>query len=371
MIPVSNPKAEYEHHRAAIQQAVMDVLESGWYIHGQQVKGFEAEFAAWCGVPACAGVANGTDAISLALQAVGVGPGDEVITVSHTAVATVAAIELIGAVPVFADIDPATRGLDPAALPGLRSPKTRAIVPVHINGQPVELDAILAFAKQHGLKVVEDCAQAHGAQIGDRRVGSMGDAGAFSFYPTKNLGALGDGGAVVSSDPAVIERVRLLREYGWAERYISHIAGRNSRLDELQAAILRVKLPHLDAANARRRAIASRYHARLAGTGLTLPTAAPGTEHVFHLYVVEHPERDALAAFLRERGVATALHYPQAVHQQPAYAGRLRGGDALPRTEALYRRLLSLPMFPELTDAEVDQVCDAVLDWAKSAAPAS
>lgn len=362
VVQVANPKAQYEAHAAEIKAAIERVLESGWYILGTEVKQFEAEFAAFLGLPHAIGVANGTDALVLALKAVGVEPGDEVLTVSHSAVATVAAIELAGAVPVFVDIDPVRRCMDPEAIAPLVTPRTKAIVPVHVYGQPADMERLMEVARASGLKVVEDCAQAHGARIGDRTVGTFGDAAAFSFYPTKNLGAIGDGGGVATADPGVAERVRWLREYGWKERYVSFLAGGNSRLDELQAAILRVKLPHLARDNSRRRAIAERYTAALPA-GVKGPAQVPGTTPVVHLYVVETDDRTALQAHLKSQGIATAFHYPQAIHQQPAYQGRIRGGDRLPNTEALYRRLLSLPMYPELSDDEVQRVCAALASW--------
>jgi len=362
-IPVANPGAQFKAHEEKIRAAIDEVLTSGWYILGPQVRAFEEEFAAFCGARSCVGAASGTDALVLALLATGVAPGDEVITVSHTAVATVAAIEEIGAVPVFADIDPVSRCLDPAALPPLIGPRTKAIIPVHIFGQPADLPAIVALAQAHRLIVIEDCAQAHGAEIAGRRVGSFGHAATFSFYPTKNLGAIGDGGAVVTNEPELGERCRALREYGWQERYVSSLAGINSRLDELQAAILRVKLPHLATDNGRRRDIAAAYRQALEGTGISPPAQLDGTLHAMHLFVVESDRRDALSRQLAAHGVASARHYPLPVHQQPAYAGRIRGGDALPVTERLYGRLLSLPMFPELTDSEVGRVCDALKSW--------
>jgi len=305
----------------------------------------------------------GTDAVALALRSCGIEPGDEVLTVSHTAVATVAAIEQIGAVPVFADIDPVTRCLAPATIPALVSPRMRAVVVVHVYGQPALMADIMTVAASHGLKVVEDCAQAHGAAIDGRRVGTFGDAAAFSFYPTKNLGAIGDGGAVATNDSGVAERCRWLREYGWKERYISFMPGTNSRLDELQATILRVKLPRLSADNARRREIALRYDGALAGSSLVPPASVPGTLHAMHLYVVESSARDELERFLYARGIGTARHYPLPIHQQPAYTGRIRGGEYLTVTERLYGRILSLPMYPELRDEQVERICKALVEY--------
>jgi dTDP-4-amino-4,6-dideoxygalactose transaminase len=365
-IPVASPLKQYQAHKHAIDEAISRVLLSGRYILGDEVAGFEREFAGYLGAQHCVAVANGTEALCLALKACGIRAGDEVITVSHTAVATVAAIELIGAVPVFVDIDPVSRCLDYTLIEGALSPRTRAVLPVHVYGQPAAMEEICAIAVKHNLCVVEDCAQACGAMIADRKAGTFGHAAAFSFYPTKNLGAIGDGGAVVTEDPAVSERVRILREYGWKERYISSEQGMNSRLDEIQAAILRVKLPFLNSENARRRAIAERFSRAIKGNSLVPPRPVPGTMHVMHLYVVESPERDALQAFLNERGIGTALHYPRAVHQQGAYAGRIRGSENLPITERLYETLLSLPLYPELRDDEVERICTALADWCSS-----
>ncbi len=365
-IPVASPLKQYQSHKSAIDEAINRVLHSGRYILGKEVAGFEEEFAGYLGVRHCVTVANGTEAVCLALKACGIRAGDEVITVSHTAVATVAAIELVGAVPVFVDIDPVSRCMDHTMIESALSPETRAILPVHVYGQSAAMSEICAIALRHGLRVVEDCAQACGARIGDRKVGTFGHAAAFSFYPTKNLGAIGDGGAVATNDPEVSERVRVLREYGWKERYISSEQGMNSRMDEIQAAILRVKLPFLDEENARRRAIAERFSSALDRGSVIPPRPMPGTGHVMHLYVVESPERDALQAFLNERGIGTAHHYPQAVHQQGAYAGRVRGSDNLPVTERFYDTLVSLPLYPELQHDEVERIYTALADWCAS-----
>jgi dTDP-4-amino-4,6-dideoxygalactose transaminase len=290
-----------------------------------------------------------------------------VLTVSHTAVATVAAIEMVGASPVLVDIEDEGMTMSPDSLEAtvlaLQSQhRFRAIVPVHLYGRPADMTAILAIADRFGLNVIEDAAQAHGAELAGRRAGTLGDIGAFSFYPTKNLGALGDGGALSTNDATLAERARALREYGWRSRYVSDEPGINSRLDELQAAILRVKLRYLDMENLRRRHIAAAYDERLAKTSYRLPASAPDMSHVYHQYVIRTPDRDALRARLAERGVNTLIHYPLAVHQQPAYAGRLAttpGG--LPVTEAVCRQILSIPVQPELTDEEVNAVCDALL----------
>lgn len=359
MIPVTDLQRQHALLRERLNAAAGRVIDSGWFILGPEVRAFEEEFAAWVGTAACVGVASGTDAITLALRALGIGAGDEVITVSHTAVATVAAIVNAGAVPVLVDINEQTFTMDPAACARAITPRTRAIVPVHLYGHPADMPAIMALAAQHGLKVIEDCAQAHGALCHGRRVGTWGDCAAFSFYPTKNLGALGDGGAVVTSDTTLAERLRELRQYGWRERYISAQHGMNSRLDEVQAALLREKLPHVDGWNAARCAHAARYAAQL--QGVRTPTVMHGCTHVHHLYVVRAARRDALAAYLKTRGIATALHYPAPVHLQPAY-GALATQPLLV-TESVCRDILTLPMFPELREDEVDAVCQAVAEF--------
>ena len=356
-------KAAYRRLQTEIDAATARVMSSGWYILGPEVAAFESEFAAYLGVEQAVGVASGTDAVLLALRALGIGPGDEVITVAHTAVATVAAIELAGATPRLVDIDAATYTLDPAQLAAAITPRTRAVVPVHLYGAPADMDAVLAVAHAHGLLIVEDCAQAHGARYRGRMVGALGDAAAFSFYPTKNLGALGDGGAVATNRPEVAERLRLLRQYGWRERYVSDVTGTNSRLDELQAAILRVRLRHLDEENEARRRLAARYDAALAGLPITLPTARADDRAVYHLYVIRTAVRDALAAHLRARGIGTGVHYPVPVHRQPAYAHLGCGPGSLPATEAAAAEVLSLPMYPDLLPTAVDTIAAAIRDY--------
>lgn len=358
MIPVANPLAQYLTHEPAIKEAIERVLAGGWYIMGPEVAAFEREFAAYCGAAHCVGLASGTDALLLALKSSGVGSGDEVITVSQTAVATVAAIELAGAIPVFCDIEPVRRCMDPDCIEPLINSRTKAIVPVHLYGHPAAMHEICAIARKNGLKVIEDCAQAHGAMIGDQRVGTFGDAAAFSFYPTKNLGAIGDGGAVVTQSEEIAEQLVLLRQYGWKERYISHISGMNSRLDELQAAILRVKLPALDADNRKRRDIAAAYDAALDSSCFLGPQIQPGTTHVMHLYVVEClQERQKLMESAKKSGVTTAIHYPQPVHWQPAYKRYLRSGQQLPVTDSLVSGILSIPIYPELEGDQIEVIC--------------
>ncbi len=360
-IPQTNPKAGYLARRGEIDAAVARVLDSGWYILGAEVAGFEREFASYIRVGHAVGVGSGTDALQLALRACGVGAGDLVITVSHTAVATVAAIGLCGAGPVFVDIDPTTFTMEPErleeAIRKSHGGRLKAVVPVHLYGLPADMASIGEIARRHGLRVVEDCAQSHGASIDGRKTGTFGDIAAFSFYPTKNLGALGDGGMVTTGDPDLAEHVRRLREYGWRERYVSGEPGLNSRLDELQAAILRVKLRYLDEDNASRRRIAGLYDSLLTGTGLVLPRGRAGAEHVYHQYVIRSRERDALRRHLRERGIGTLVHYPVPVHLQPAYAASPGEGRRLPHTEKVAGEILSLPIYPELDEESVRRVC--------------
>lgn len=362
-IPVASPLDQYKKHQKEIQEAIEKVLEGGRYILGNEVSGFEKEFADFLGAKYSTGVANGTEAISLALKACEIGAGDEVITVSHTAVATVAAIELIGAVPVFVDIDPITRCMNADLIPDVITPKTKAILPVHIYGQPAPMHEIVDVSQRYGLIVVEDCAQACGSDISGQKVGTFGHASAFSFYPTKNLGAIGDGGAVVTSSSGIWERTQMLREYGWKERYISSEPGMNSRLDEIQAAILRVKLPYLQKDNARRREIARKYSLAVDESVIICPRLLPGTAHSMHLYVVESQVRGELQTFLNGRNIGTAFHYPRSVHQQDAYKDRIRGSQNLPVTEKLYERILSLPLYPELEEPDVTRICSALSDW--------
>jgi dTDP-4-amino-4,6-dideoxygalactose transaminase len=372
-VPFGAPGRQTAAIQEELHAALARVLASGWYILGQEVQQFEAEFAAYCGAAHAVGVASGTDALYLALAALDIGPGDEVITVANACMYQVAAILQTGALPVLVDIDPLTHTLDPEALAAAITPRTRAVLPVHLYGRLAPMAAITRIAEQHGLAVVEDAAQAHGAWATDatgspRRAGTWGTCACFSFYPTKNLGGLGDGGAVLTHDAALAERLRRLRQYGWESKYRgSEPGGRNSRLDELQAALLRVKLAHLDGWNAARRERAAWYGALLGATPLFLPPDAPG--HVYHLYVVTSDQRDALRAHLSAAGVGTDVHYPLPTHLQPAYAGpppatRPTGTGTLPHTERQAGRVLSLPLYPELTRAEVEQVAAAVQAFA-------
>jgi dTDP-4-amino-4,6-dideoxygalactose transaminase len=358
----ADPQAGYRSAAADIDAAIRRVLESGCYILGPETEAFEREFAAYLGVPACVGVASGTDALELALRAGGVGPGDRVVTVANTVSATAAAIAATGAMPLYVEIEPDTMLMDPAALAVLlgtvRDPRIKAVVPVHLYGQPADMPRIVGIAREHNLLVVEDCAQAHGAAVGGRRAGAWGQLAAFSFYPTKNLGAFGDGGAVAGTDAALVEKVRLLRQYGWRRRYVSDQPGRNSRLDELQSAILRVRLPRLDADNARRAALAARYSERLRGAPLTLPAAAGDRTHVWHQYVVRTPQREELRARLEAQGVRCGVLYPVPLHRQPAYH---RPELSLPVTERACAEVLSLPLHPGLDPGDVDTLSDLVL----------
>jgi dTDP-4-amino-4,6-dideoxygalactose transaminase len=343
--------------RAELDAAIAGALDEARFVGGSPVAEFERAWAGYCGAEHAVAVASGTDALELALRAAGVGAGDEVITAANTCVPTVAAIASTGATPVLADADPQTRTLDPEAVARAIGARTRAIVPVHLYGRCADMDGIVVLAREHGLAVVEDAAQAHGAEHQGRRAGALGDAAAFSFYPTKNLGALGDAGAVVTGDAGLAERVRMLRSYGERERYRSELPGRNSRLDTLQAAVLSAKLPRLDSWNERRRELAERYRAGLADVPLELPDEPAGGAHAFHLYVVRVAQRERFRAELARAGIETLVHYDRAVHEQPAYSALARD---LPVSEALAREVVSLPLYPELRDDEVDAVVSAV-----------
>lgn len=361
MLPFNNLKPLHEPLLPEIADAVARVLQRGWFILGPEGEAFEDAFARYHGVKHAVGVANGTDAIELALRAAGVGPGDEVITVAHTAVATVCAVERAGARPVLVDIDPATYTMAPAAAAAAITPRTRALLPVHLYGRPADMPALQALAERHHLVLIEDCAQAHGARLGDQLVGTFGALAAFSFYPTKNLGACGDGGAVITNDAALAGRLRRLRTYGQTDRYHHAERGINSRLDEIQAAILSIKLQHLDAHNRERRAGAEIYHAELP-RDVVVPLVVPGLYHTFHLYVVRHPRRDRLRERLQERGIGALIHYPVPVHRQPAYADLGYGPGSLPATEQTAAEILSLPLYVGLPAADIRRVAHAVAE---------
>lgn len=373
-IPVIDLRAQYLALQPELDAAVQRTLDSGWYILGKEVAAFEEEFATYLlgenrqdhAHFSCVGVNSGTDALHLALRACGIGPGDEVITVSHTAVATVAAIRLTGATPVLVDVTPETYTIDPAAVAMAITPKTKAIIPVHLYGHPAPLAPILALGRQYGIPVIEDCAQAHGARYHGDRVGTLGDLACFSFYPTKNLGALGDGGAVAGHNEQLMAKVRSLREYGWTPeaRYISQHEGLNSRLDELQAAILRVKLRYLDQWNQARRALAAIYADALPAQ-IGKPTELPGCEHVYHLYVIRVPAREALRQHLQAARVNSAIHYPAAVHQQPAYEMGNLVVHRMAQTEAAVTEILTLPLYPQMSAEQAQTVAAIVCDFVK------
>ncbi|HEY7411649.1 MAG TPA: DegT/DnrJ/EryC1/StrS family aminotransferase [Vicinamibacteria bacterium] len=361
-VPMVDLRAQLARIRGEVEEALARVVSSTQFIGGEECARFEEEFAAYCGVRHAVGVANGTDALILALRAFGVGPGDEVITVANTFIATGEAILLVGARPAFVDVEEDTATLDPRALEKALTPRARLVLPVHLYGHPADMAPIRAFAARHGLPVLEDAAQAHGAELEGRRAGALGDAACFSFYPAKNLGAYGDAGMVVTDDGAFAQRVRQIGNHGaGAHRYDNVVLGTNSRLDALQAAVLRVKLRHLDAWNAERRRVVSAYHAALAAVpGLVLPRERAGARSAWHLYTVRTPERDALQAHLKERGIATAVHYPRPIHLQPALAAAGgRAGD-LPVSERLSREVLSLPLYPELDQDAVTRIAHEV-----------
>ena len=363
MIPCSNPLKQYLSKKDEIDSAIQKVMSEGWYILGKEVQSFEKEFANYLGVNFVIGVGSGTEALHIALKACGVGIGDEVLTVSHTAVATASAIELCGATPVFVDIEPGFYTIDPGKIESAITKKTKAIIPVHIYGQSADLDEITAIARSKNLFVIEDCAQAHGAMYRDKCLGSIGDVGCFSFYPTKNLGALGDGGAVVTNNKELAEKIGLLREYGWKERYVSEIAGWNSRLDELQAAILRIKLKYLDHDNQSRIRIASIYDENLKGAAVTIPIRRNDSKHVFHLYVVRSKRREKLKDFLKSREIGALIHYPMPIHLQPGYKRYLNSD--LTETERTALEVLSLPMYPELDDKDIHSVIEQIFEFEK------
>jgi hypothetical protein len=362
-----NLSAAYRVLAADIDEAVRRVLESGQYILGGEVAAFEIEFAQWLGGGHAVGCASGTDALSLALRSFGIGPMSTVVTVSHTSVATVAAIEMVGATPLLIDIEAGHFTLDAQELaavlenPPPNLPPICAVIPVHIYGQAADLRPILELCADRGMIVIEDCAQAQGASYLGARVGTLGDAATFSFYPTKNLGAIGDGGLVSFRDSEVAERAQALRQYGWRNRFVSQEPGINSRLDEIQAAILRTKLPHLDRSNARRDEIATAYDGALATLSVAPPLRRADCRHVFHQYVVRVNRRDSFQARLREFGIATGIHYPIPVHEQPAYANRvLLGPSACTTTSVVAQEIVSLPMYPELTDGQVEKICTSL-----------
>lgn len=363
-VPFLNLKNQSAEFRSEIQSALDQVLTDCNFILGKPVADFEEAFAAYCGCRYSIGVASGLDALKLILRAMDIGSGDEVITVSHTFIATALAVSSVGALPVLVEADSATYTMDTSAFAAAITPRTKAVIPVHLYGQTADMEPIIAIARRRGLKVIEDACQAHGACYEGRRAGFIGDAAAFSFYPGKNLGAYGDGGAVTTDDPALADRIRTLRNYGSAKKYYHDEPGENSRLDTLQAAVLGVKLKYLDAGNAARRAAAAFYTEQLQTSGdIITPAVRRGSEHVFHLYVIQTGRRDALQKHLLERGVECLIHYPVPVHLQKAYASRgWKQGD-FPLTERLAGRILSLPVFPGITEAQIGYVCDLIKEF--------
>jgi dTDP-4-amino-4,6-dideoxygalactose transaminase len=374
-VPFVDLQAQYRSVKAEVDEAIQRVLDTSAFILGREVEAFERAFAEYVGAADCVGVSNGTAAIQLALQACGVGPGDEVVVPANTFFATAEAVSTAGATPVFVDCDPATSNIDAARIEEVITERTRAVIPVHLYGQPADLDPIFEIAERRGLIVIEDAAQAHGARYKGRRVGALARAGCFSFYPGKNLGAYGEGGAVVTDDAGVARRLRMLRDHGSERKYRHELVGYNFRLEGIQGAVLNVKLRHLDDWNALRRRHAARYRellAPLAGSGaLALPAEAEYAEHVYHLFVVRTDARDGLQRHLSAAGVQTGIHYPVPVHLQPAYAALGHEEGDFPNAESQARRVLSLPMFAELTEAQIRYVADALADFCHETAAAA
>lgn len=361
-IPFLDLGASYQEIKTDIDSAIQRVLDSGWYILGPEVDAFEAEWADYCGAAHAVGVANGLDALILALRALNVGPGDEVIVPSNTYIATWLAVSAVGARPLPVEPDPATYNIDPARIESAITPKTRAILPVHLYGQPADLDPILAIAKKYGLFVVEDAAQAHGALYKGKVIGAHSDIVCWSFYPGKNLGAFGDGGAITTNSDEIADRIRVMRNYGSRVKYVNEVQGVNSRLDPIQAAVLRAKLPYLDKWTGRRRKIAAAYNHGLDGHDLALPYVPDWAEPAWHLYVIRTRERNTLQKHLTERGVGTLIHYPIPPHMQQAYAGLGYKPDAFPIATTLGAEILSLPMGPALSISNLDDVIEFIVN---------
>jgi dTDP-4-amino-4,6-dideoxygalactose transaminase len=359
-IPLVGLFDQYQNIKSEIDTAIQNIINSSAFVGGEAVRSFEKDFAAYCEAKACVGVGNGTDALYLTLRALGVGPGDEVITVAHTFIATSEAIAMTGALPVFIDVLDDTMLMDPSKIEAAITPRTKAIIPVHLYGQSCDMDAIMEIARKHGLKVVEDAAQAHGGRWRGQRVGSIGDAATFSFYPGKNLGAFGDAGAVVSQDEDLMEHVRMLANHGRLEKYTHKMEGVNSRLDGMQAAVLSVKLRHLDDWNSKRRAHADFYLDSLSHDEFRPQAVNPNAEPVWHLFVVRVAEREALQKKLKDEGVATGIHYPVPLHLQPAYQHRQIPLGSLPVTEAAANQVVSLPMYAELTGSQLELIVNAM-----------
>lgn len=362
-IPLVDLKAQYHAIKPEIDHALQRVLDNTSFILGKEVSDFETSFAAFCRTQHCVGTDSGTAALHLALLICDVKAGDEVITTTHTFVATAEVISLVGARPVLIDADPRTYNIDPNRIEAAITPRTRAIIPVHLYGQPAEMDSILALARKHNLRVIEDAAQAHGAEYRGQRAGSMGDVACFSFYPGKNLGAYGDAGALVTNNKELADRARMLRNHGRVDKYEHQVVGYGYRLDALQAAVLGAKLPHLDAWNARRRDIADRYTELLTNSDVATPYCPPHITPIYHIYAVLTKHRDALAKHLKSRGIETGIHYPIPLHLQPVYKNLAHQPGDFPNAEKIAAEELSLPMYPELTDAQVEMIADAVREF--------
>ena len=366
-IPFVELKVRDARLRRELSMAIERVVDGAQFILGSDVASFERAFAEYCGVGHCVGLANGTEALHLTLRALDIGPGDEVITAANTYIATAMAIAYTGATPVFVDVDPDDYLIDAELIERAITPRTKAIIPVHLYGQPADMRAILAIAEKHGLAVVQDACQAHGAQINDVPVASFGTAACFSFYPSKNLGAFGDGGGVVTNSAKLAERIRVLRNLGQRAKNEFVTLGHNCRLDTLQAAILEVKLRYLDEANEQRRAAAERYRELLKDSDLIVPTERPGVSHVYHLFVVQHEQRDLLMAHLQEAGVQCGIHYPQPLHQIRTFPSARTVPDGAPVSSRLAERILSLPMYPEISSDAIEHVCDAIESFSPAA----
>ncbi|MDE3088780.1 MAG: DegT/DnrJ/EryC1/StrS family aminotransferase [Chloroflexota bacterium] len=362
-IPLVDLKAQYATIKPEIDAAMQRVVNNTSFILGKEVAEFEKNFAAFCHAQHCVGTDSGTAALHLALLILGVKAGDEVITTTHTFIATAEVISLIGAKPVLVDIDPRTYNIDPNQIEAAITPRTRAIIPVHLYGQPAEMDTILDIARRHNLRVIEDAAQAHGAEYRGKRAGSLGDVACFSFYPGKNLGAYGDAGALVTNDAALADHARMLRDHGRSEKYAHKLVGYGYRLDALQAAILGAKLPHLDAWNARRREIADYYTELLTNTDIITPYVPPHIQPVYHIYCIRHKNRDGLQKHLKARGIETGIHYPIPLHLQPVYQNLGYHAGDFPHTEKAASEILSLPMYPELTNVQAQQIVDALKEF--------
>lgn len=360
MIPMVDLQRQYQQLKPDIDAAIHDVLNHTQFILGPNVSALEKEIAAYHGKAFAVGVASGTDALLLALRACGIGPGDEVITTPFTFIATAEVVAMLHAVPVFVDIRPDTFNIDPDQIEAKITARTKAIIPVHLFGHPAEMDAVTALAKRYNLKIIEDCAQAFGAVYKNTKVGAFGDCGCFSFFPSKNLACYGDGGMIITDDEALADRLRVLRNHGSTVRYYHHLVGYNSRLDEIQAAILRIKFKHIDRFNAARRGHAAAYQRLLKNSDILLPTEQPDCRHVYHQFTIRSGKRDRIMAALQEKGIASAIYYPVPLHRQEAFNGHQTAGDGFACAEACAGEVLSLPMFPELKQDEVETICDVV-----------